>query len=126
MAAFFCDECFSGRTVNALRNSGFDVICAVDVCPAGDDETVLAVAFAHNRVLLTEDYDFGELCVRLGLPSRGVIIVAIKRMPVDKQGDYVVRCLESLGNSVFGAFVNIEPSRVRRRTLMRRQHGDDK
>lgn len=73
MAKFFADECFNGAIVSAARAAGFDVVRAVDVCPSADDEVVLATAFQQQRVLLTEDKDFGDLCVRLGLPTEGVV-----------------------------------------------------
>jgi predicted nuclease of predicted toxin-antitoxin system len=78
-------------------HAGFDIVRAVDVCPAGDDETVLAEAYARDRILLTEDYDFVELCIRLRMPTRGVIIVTVKNLPVARQGARVVHCLSGLG-----------------------------
>ncbi len=119
MVAFFTDECFSGKIVKDLRAAGYDIVRAVDVCPAGDDEVVLAAAHAQGRVLLTEDYDFGELCVRFVLPTHGVVIVAVKALSAARQGARVVQCLSHLGDRVLGAFVTIEPARLRSRPLTR-------
>ena len=117
MIGFFTDECFSGRIVIALKAAGFDVVRAADVCPAGNDETVLAFAHAQGRILLTEDFDFGELCIRLGLPAHGVVIVAVKELSPANQVVRVVDCLSNLGARLNGAFVTIEPARVRVRPL---------
>ena len=117
MPAFFTDECFSGVIVQALKAAGHDVVRAVDACPSGDDRSVLAFAYDQGRILLTEDYDFGELCVRFGLPTHGVVIVALKGMSAAKQADRVVKCLSELGDRVVGSFVTIEPGRVRQRPL---------
>lgn len=117
MVAFLTDECFSGRIVRALRDVGFDVVRTVDVCPSGDDETVLAEAYARDRILSTEDYDFGELCIRFGLPMCGVVIVAVESLSVASQGARVVQCLSNPGDRVRGSFVTIEPARVRLRPL---------
>lgn len=117
MVAFFTDECFSGRIVGALRDAGFDIVRTVDVCPSGDDQIVLAEAYAQDRVLLTEDYDFGELCIRFGLPTHGVVIIAVKGLSATSQGARVVQALSDLGDRVRGAFVTIEPARVRLRPL---------
>ena len=38
------------------------------------DSEVLAIAVAEDRVLITNDRDFGELVFRLGLPHRGIIL----------------------------------------------------
>jgi predicted nuclease of predicted toxin-antitoxin system len=117
MVAFFTDECFSGRIIDALRHAGFDIVRATDVCQSAEDSVVLAAAHAQGRILLTEDYDFGELCVRLGLPTRGVVIVSVKKLSAVSQGARVAQSLATLGNRVEGAFVTIEPARIRLRSL---------
>jgi predicted nuclease of predicted toxin-antitoxin system len=117
MVTFFTDECFSGKIVRALIDAGFDVVRAVDLCPSGDDEVVLALAYAQGRILLTEDYDFGDLCIRFGLPTRGVVIVSVKSLSSASQCARVGQCLTDLGDRVHGAFVTIEPARVRLRPL---------
>jgi predicted nuclease of predicted toxin-antitoxin system len=114
---FFTDECFSGPIVQAMRNAGFDVVRAVDVCPSASDETVAAIAFAQGRVLVTEDYDFGKLCVQMGLPAHGVVIVSLKPLPLSQQGAQVTSCLANLSGQLIGSFVVIEPARVRVRPL---------
>jgi predicted nuclease of predicted toxin-antitoxin system len=117
LVAFFTDECCSGRIVAAVRAAGFDVVRAVDICPSADDRVVLALAYAQRRILLTEDYDFGDLCIRFGLPTHGVVIVAVKSLPLANQGTRVAKCLIDLGDKVLGSFVTIEPTRVRLRAL---------
>jgi predicted nuclease of predicted toxin-antitoxin system len=117
MALFLSDECFSGAILRALNTAGFNVVRAADICPAADDETVLAHCFENGRVLLTEDTGFGELCVRLRLPSHGVVVVTVKSLAADKQGARVVEALTELGARVLGSFVTIEPTRTRVRIL---------
>ena len=58
---------------DALISCGHDVLSAVDIDPALDDQTLLATANAERRIMLTEDKDFGELIFARGLPHRGVI-----------------------------------------------------
>ncbi len=120
MAKFFTDECFSGVIVRALKAAGFDVARAVDDCPSGDDRSVLALAYEQGRILLTEDFDFGELCIRFGLPTHGVVIVTVKGLSAAKQAERVVKCLTDLGDTIAGTFVTIEPARVRQRPLPKR------
>ena len=117
MPAFLADECFSGQIFRVLQAAGLDVVRSIDHCPAANDETVLAFAFAQNRILLTEDYGFGELCIRLGMPTRGVVIVAVKGLSAERQGARVIECLAALGDRAESCFVTIEPARVRLRPL---------
>ena len=39
--------------------------------------TVLQMAFYQQRILLTEDKDFGELVVRFALPAFGIVLLRI-------------------------------------------------
>lgn len=93
MVRFLSDECFSGAIVIALRSAGVDIVRAVDVCPAATDEVLLARAFEDGRVLLTEDHGFGELCVRLQLPSHGVVVASVKSLNPERQSARVVEAL---------------------------------
>lgn len=117
MAVFLADECFSGAVIRVLQVEGFDVIRSADVCPAAADEQVLLLAYRQGRVLLTEDADFGELTVRLGLPTHGVVRCELRLLAKEARGARVVKALRELGDRVLGALVSIEPTRTRVRRL---------
>ena len=58
-----------------LRAGGHDATAiAHDYPGALADEDVLAIAVAEDRILITNDRDFGELAFRRQLPHRGVIL----------------------------------------------------
>ena len=117
MVAFIADECFSGPLLRALRSAGFDVMRSADTMPAARDEQVLAFAFQDGRVLLTEDNDFGDLVVRLGLPTCGVIRVDLKALAKPRQAARLVDALKVLDDKVLNAIVTVEPTRARVRQL---------
>ena len=117
MAAFLADECFSGSLLRALRVAGFDVTRPADLQPGASDSDVLALAFAQSRVILTEDTDFGELTVRLGLPTHGVIRVELNSLDKLAQAQRLISCLLTVGEGVVGALVTVEPTRTRLRAL---------
>ena len=119
MVRFLADECFSGPLIRAIRGAGFDVVRSADTHPAASDEHVLALAFAQNRILLTEDNDFGDLVVRFGLPAHGVVRVAVKALPKPDQAARVVKALNGLGDKVRGAMITIEPNRTRARPIIK-------
>ena len=58
---FLADECRDEATVAALRHDGHDVVYAVESLRGAPDEEVLARAVSEQRILLTEDKDFGEV-----------------------------------------------------------------
>ena len=117
MVGFLADECFSGPLVRAMKTASFEVSRSADTTPAATDEQVLALAFAQNRVLLTEDNDFADLVVRLRLPTHGVVRVALKSLSKSEQTVRFLKALTDLGDKVRGAMVTIEPTRTRVRRI---------
>jgi predicted nuclease of predicted toxin-antitoxin system len=113
----FADECVAGTILRRLRSEGFDVAAAAEVCPTADDAEVLAHACRDDRVLITADKDFGELVVRLGHPTRGVVSLALGDLGVATRADIAAARLQELGDRVRGSLVTIEPGRVRVRPL---------
>ncbi len=77
MPTFFADECVARLIVEGLRARGFDVIDAKDVCRGNDDERVLSLAAAAGRIVITDDFGFGEMTVRRAQPASGVIILSL-------------------------------------------------
>ena len=117
MAIYLADECFSGPLLRALRSAGFDIIRSADTLPSAPDEQVLDLAFKLGRVLLTEDNDFGDLAVRLGMPAIGIVRVDLKNLNRAAQIVRIIAAMTALGERAVGAMVTIEPTRTRVRTL---------
>lgn len=74
---FVADECCDALLVSALRSEGHDVLYVREVGPGSDDDAVLQMAASQQRILLTEDEDFGELVVRFKLPAYGIVLLRI-------------------------------------------------
>ena len=75
---FLVDASSDARLVAHLRSLGHDVT-RIGADHPGDlpDEDVLAIAHRENRILITDDRDFGELVVRLRRPHAGVIYLRL-------------------------------------------------
>ncbi len=114
---FLADACFSGRLFRAMRDAGFDIEQSRDQCRAGSDMQILSLAFAQGRVLLTEDNDFGDLTVRLGLPTHGVVRVDLKLLDQSAQIARLLKALAELSTNTETVPVTIEPTRTRVRRL---------
>ncbi len=72
---FLADECCDAGLVAALRQDGHDVVYALEAMRGATDEMVLARAFSEDRIVLTEDKDFGELVYALGRPACGIVLL---------------------------------------------------
>ncbi|HWB84629.1 MAG TPA: DUF5615 family PIN-like protein [Bryobacteraceae bacterium] len=75
------DENFPRPTITALRQAGNDVLWARTDLPGTGDSTLLEIAEAEGRVLLTLDKDFWQIAVqrRQPLENSGVILSASTR-----------------------------------------------
>jgi len=114
---FLADECCDTVVVNALRADGHDVLYAMESMRGVIDEELLTRAFAEERILLTEDKDFGELVYRLHRPARGVVLL---RFDVSDRVFKIPRLrllLEKDAERLSGSFVVLEVDKIRFRPL---------
>ncbi len=71
---FLLDVCVASRILHrTLTDLGHDVRSARDGYANASDEALLAVAHHEDRVLVTEDKDFGELVFLRGLPHPCIV-----------------------------------------------------
>lgn len=72
---FLLDESADFPLASFLKQGGHDVTSiAHDYPNALADEDVLAIAHKEQRILITNDKDFGELIIRRHLPHVGVVL----------------------------------------------------
>ena len=77
---FLLDASADFRLLSYLTGLGHNVATVAHDHPQTlSDIEVLAVARAEQRVLITNDRDYGELIVRRGLPHAGVIYFRLER-----------------------------------------------
>jgi predicted nuclease of predicted toxin-antitoxin system len=114
---FVADECCDALLVDGLRQHGHDVLYVKEIAPGVTDDKVLQLAADQERVLLTEDKDFGELVVRLRLPAYGIVLLRIN--PADSHAKLarVSYLLEHYVDRLPGSFVVLSQKRARFRPL---------
>jgi len=114
---FLADECCDALLVDGLRQDAHDVLYVKEAAPGAADATVLQMAADQQRVLLTEDKDFGELVVRLKLPAYGIVLLRMN--PADSSAK-LARLRYLLLHQVHrlpGTFVVLDQKKVRFRSL---------
>jgi predicted nuclease of predicted toxin-antitoxin system len=107
------DESCARPVIQALRLAGHDVVSIAEVAPGTSDEAVLARAVTEKRILITEDRDFGELIYAQGNPSPGVILIRFQGPSSTAKMAAIVETVAILGTRLLGAFVVVEPGRLR-------------
>jgi predicted nuclease of predicted toxin-antitoxin system len=67
---FLVDECTGPGVAAWLTANGHDVFSAYDQSPGAGDSGLLARAVAEERIVVTNDRDFGDMIFREGRPHR--------------------------------------------------------
>ncbi len=75
---FIVDESAGTAIVEYLRQAGHDVVAIHETKPQAADEEVLDLAAAGNRILVTNDKDFGELVFRSGKAHSGILLLRLR------------------------------------------------
>ena len=110
---FLIDVCASSRRMRAtLASLGHDVVSALEDDRQASDETLLARATAEERVLITEDKDFGELVFVHRLPHP--CIIRFVEMTVGEKVSAMEDLLDRHGAAIRqGTIIVVTKSRVR-------------
>ena len=75
---FLVDECTGPAAATWLRSFGHEVYSVYDEAAGTDDLTILQQAWREDRILITNDKDFGERVYREKLPHHGIVLLRLR------------------------------------------------
>jgi len=114
---FVADESCDFTVVRNLRASGYDVVSVTEAVPGAADLEVLRMATEEQRILITEDKDFGDWVFAHGEKIEGVVLLRFsaraRRTLAERIGALVRECGPELRHS----FTVFEPGRARIRKM---------
>ena len=110
---FLADECCDFAVVRALRSAGHDVLAITEIQCRSVDRDLLQLALTDDRILLTEDKDFGWLVFAARLDSPGVVLIRYPSMSRASLGPDIQSLVQDHGAKLIGAFVVLRPGGVR-------------
>jgi len=110
---FLADESCDFAVVRALRASGYDVLAVSEYMQRSVDSDLLEQAYQENRILLTEDKDFGWLVFVSHSASAGVILIRFPGNQRSKLAQSVLQLVQDYGEKLSNAFVVLQPGQVR-------------
>ena len=121
---FLLDVCTASRALyTALIDAGYDVLSAAEGNADASDETLLALAYEQDRVLITEDKDFGKLIFVDRLPHRSVVrLVGLNSM---EQADVMRKLIENHGDAMRAGAVIVVTRNLSRIRFTDRLEGND-
>jgi predicted nuclease of predicted toxin-antitoxin system len=110
---FLVDESAPARIAEFLRSQGHDVTrVGTDYAQGLPDEDVLALSHSEQRVLVTNDSDFGELIFKQGLPHSGVIFFRLGYAPMETRIALLERVLRDHAGEL-GRFIVVTRTQIR-------------
>jgi predicted nuclease of predicted toxin-antitoxin system len=111
------DECVDANLAALLRGLGHDVVYVSDLTPRAADTEVMNRAHHENRLLLTEDKEFGDLVFRRARPVPGIVLLRIDSSRRMRKGPRLLAAIDRFGDTLFGRYTVIEDARFRSRPL---------
>jgi predicted nuclease of predicted toxin-antitoxin system len=114
---WLADECVDAALVARLRADGHDVIYMAEIVPAASDAEVMARALRDNRLLLTEDKDFGDLVFRQGRQAPGIVLLRVDPSMHALKRDRLAAAIARFGDNLFGRYMIVEEARFRSRPM---------
>ena len=117
MIKFLVDESVEKAVVDFLRKQGYDALYVAENCSGITDDEVLSFANRDNRVLVTNDRDFGELIFLQRKASSGVLLFRSSSEKSSDRVSLVRKLLQSFADRLEGNFVVVSDEKIRIRKL---------
>lgn len=114
---FLADEGFSYSITNLIKSMGYDVKWIGDTFPSIEDEKIFEIALAENRIILTEDKDFGELAIRFKCRNRGIILLRIDARERTLREERVAELIQRFPEKLLDHFTVINSKKFRFRKI---------
>lgn len=110
---FLADVNIERRIVLFLRSAGHDVIWAPEYDCQMKDEDLLKLALRQQRILITNDKDFGNLVYFQKKAARGIVLFRIEDQNVRVKITILKNMLLRYQEKFEGHFVTIARKRIR-------------
>jgi predicted nuclease of predicted toxin-antitoxin system len=110
---FLADENVEIQLVERLRSENYEVLYVSDLAPCITDDEVLELANKENAILLTGDKDFGELVFRLGLVSKGVVLLRLGELSLTEKIGTIVKAIREHESELPSTFTVVSANSIR-------------
>ncbi len=110
---FLADESLEYSIVLHLREQGYDIASIAEDSPSIRDEEVLKKASQENRVIITNDKDFGDLIFLNRLSHKGVILLRFRTEKVETKIRFFKIFLKKYSKEITNKFAVIDETKIR-------------
>ncbi len=111
------NENITRSVILGLRDRGYDVLSVKESMRGADDVSILQRAEAEQRLVVTQDKDFGELAFKQRLPATcGIVLFRLSGIDPAEDNQRMLEVIESRSDWA-GHFAVVTDDRIRMRTL---------
>jgi predicted nuclease of predicted toxin-antitoxin system len=110
---FIVDECTGPYVASWLQKKGFDVLSVFEAFPGIKDTEILTIAQSEDRIIITNDKDFGEMVFKSGYSHHGIVLLRLN----DERSENKITVLEKLlthhSEDLIGNFIVLTENTIR-------------
>ena len=110
---FLVDECTGPAVAQWLHDQNHEVFSVYEGARGMEDDDIIRKAFDENRILITNDKDFGDKVYRDRRPHRGVIFLRLDDERAASKIETLRLLLEKYADRLPDHFVVVTEKQVR-------------
>ena len=110
---FLADVNIENEIISGLRTDGHDVVWILERNKYLTDEEILNMARDENRIVLTNDKDFGEIVYRLKLISNGIVLFRVKDQNENVKLELIRKAVDYKNENLSKYFTVLTEAKIR-------------
>ena len=117
MIKFLVDENVGFSIIEYLRELKFDTKAVSELFPSRDDIYILDKAYKEERIIVTNDKDFGHMVFKSNLSSAGIILFRFNDESPELKRNAIKTILSLPEEKVLNHFIVASENKIRIRPL---------
>lgn len=102
-----------------LMEEGYDTKAVRDIDPCMEDEEIIRIAVAENRMVVTMDKDFGELVYHSSMKHCGVLLLRLEDASGQEKLQVVKYIIKNYSSQIKNSFCVFQNNRLRIKKINR-------
>lgn len=114
---FVVDESTGKAVSDFLKDRGFDTVYVGDKMHAAPDTEIMDFALEENRIIITNDKDFGRKVVKEGKNAEGIVLLRLKIEIPENKIEAIKKVLENYKEKLEGNIVVAKEDKIKLRSI---------
>jgi predicted nuclease of predicted toxin-antitoxin system len=113
MMKFLVDENIGVSLINFLRDKEYDVKSVSEFFPSNDDASLIKIACKEDRIIITNDKDFGYLSFKAKSPPPSIILFRFKEEIPHQKVNALEAILDFPIDKIKNHFIVVSENKIR-------------